>query len=81
MSRKLNLYSHKLTNIINNSNDKKDPHAQQPVAKSVDFVEVPIKNLITAHSCLIKHPNGSTMSLEISTQQLPAIIKGFICSN
>jgi hypothetical protein len=82
LSRALLLYGSKLTNIIGNKNTKNN---------SVDFVEIPTTSsqipeshrqlkISTPYSCTIQHPNGSTLSIEIPTQQLlSTIIKDFIC--
>jgi hypothetical protein len=84
LSKALDLYGSRLTNIIGNKDAKKN---------SVDFIEIPTTSsqtpesprqlkLSIPYSCAIRHPNGSTLSIEIPTQQLlSTIIKDFICCN
>ena len=84
LSKALDLYGSRLTNIIGNKATENNP---------VDFIEIPTTDsqtpefprqlkLSIPYSCTIRHPNGSTLSIEIPTQQLlSAIIKDFICCN
>lgn len=79
LSKTLKIYGASLTNIIRPNNTK---------TNKIDFIELP--TIISNHNkppisinttCTLRHPNGTTMTIEASTQQLTTIIKNFICCN
>lgn len=82
LSQTLNIYGAALTDIINiKPRNKKN--------NKINFIELPktmtsnpkLPSQLTNTSCTLRHPNGTTMTIEIPIQHLTAIIKDFICCN
>lgn len=79
LSKALKIYGSSLTNIIRSSNTK---------TNKIDFIELstimssPNKPPISTNTtCTLRNPNGTTMLIEVSIQQLTTIIKNFVCCN
>jgi|GEM_PF-3138204 hypothetical protein len=79
LSKALKIYGASLTNIIRPSNTK---------INKIDFIELPTiisspnkPPISTNTTCTLRHPNGTTMVIKASTQQLTTIVKNFICYN
>ena len=78
LSKALNIYGASLTNIIKNNIS---PNKVDFVELSPPIISTPNPILTTNVSCTLRHPNGITMTMEISTQHLTTIIKDFLCCN
>ena len=78
LSKALNIHGAGLTNIIKPCVTK---------TNKLNFIELPKtisdlnKSILTHTTCTLQHPNGTTMVIEVANQQLPLVIKDFICCN
>lgn len=84
MSKALNIYGRRLKNILATKEAKSNKIEFIQLPTMTSKPKLPIQNLpLTTNptSCILRHPNGTTMTIEISNQHLTTIIKDFICCN
>jgi len=81
MAKAFNIYGHRLKNIIQPSKLKNNQIKFIELPAAVPKSNLPVKSQPSTLTCTLQHPNGTTMTLTLSTQQLTAAIKDFVCCN